>query len=223
MNPGLSRGDLCKFLAFETFAELKPSTILVAEIKQDGTIALLESFGLSAKVITDWNDIPLTIHLPLTESVKSNQVILLKREDSSTRYPGLSNFGGIPDKWESYLICPILPHGLIALTLDSIPKLETYTDLYVRTIAAITLHNVRIHQYGYGRDINQRSITKKRKSNELSDRQQAILRLLEKGLTNPIIADQIGYSESLVRQETMAIYAALNISGRKELLEKKSG
>jgi DNA-binding NarL/FixJ family response regulator len=44
---------------------------------------------------------------------------------------------------------------------------------------------------------------------------------MEKGFTNPAIAAEIGYSESLVRQETMAIYSLLDISGRKELLERK--
>ena len=35
-------------------------------------------------------------------------------------------------------------------------------------------------------------------------------------------AVQIGYSESLVRHETMAIYSILHVSGRKEILEAKN-
>ena len=41
---------------------------------------------------------------------------------------------------------------------------------------------------------------------------------MENGYTNIAIANEIGYSESLVKQETMAIFSILNISGRKELL-----
>jgi DNA-binding NarL/FixJ family response regulator len=55
----------------------------------------------------------------------------------------------------------------------------------------------------------------------LTDRQLMIKKLMEKGYSNPAIAAEIGYSESLVRQETMAIYSTLNISGRKQLLEDK--
>jgi DNA-binding CsgD family transcriptional regulator len=221
MSPGLSNADLCKFLALETFAELKPSSVYVAEITGDGALAPLGSFGLPVKVVSDWGSVSLANHLPMTESVKNNQVILLNREDSSVQYPALANFEGIPEKWETYLVCPILPHGLIAITLDSKPKLEKMFDSFVRTVAAIAMHHLKIcqcgNQRGTGKDI---SVIRK-KSGDLSDRQKTILLLLERGLTNPVIADQIGYSESLVRQETMAIYAHLNISGRKELLERK--
>ena len=41
---------------------------------------------------------------------------------------------------------------------------------------------------------------------------------MENGLTNIAIANEIGYSESLVKQETMVIFSILNVSGRKELL-----
>ena len=50
-------------------------------------------------------------------------------------------------------------------------------------------------------------------------RQMLIKKLIENGYTNIAIANEIGYSESLVKQETMAIYSALNIAGRKELLK----
>jgi DNA-binding NarL/FixJ family response regulator len=46
-----------------------------------------------------------------------------------------------------------------------------------------------------------------------------ILKLILKGLTNIQIGEEIGFSESLVRQESIAIYSALKVSGRKELLE----
>jgi DNA-binding NarL/FixJ family response regulator len=41
---------------------------------------------------------------------------------------------------------------------------------------------------------------------------------MENGYTNIAIANEIGFSDSLVKQETMTIYSLLNISGRKELL-----
>jgi DNA-binding NarL/FixJ family response regulator len=58
---------------------------------------------------------------------------------------------------------------------------------------------------------------------ELTPRQELIKKLVLQGMTNQQIAIEIGFSDSLVRQETMAIYAALNVSGRKELLENSGG
>lgn len=50
----------------------------------------------------------------------------------------------------------------------------------------------------------------------LSERQNVILRLISEGRTNGDIAEILGYSESLIRQETIRIYAFLGCSGRQE-------
>ncbi len=50
----------------------------------------------------------------------------------------------------------------------------------------------------------------------LSDRQLRILALMAKGLTNSQISKRVGFSESTVRQETMAIYRYFGVGGRRE-------
>jgi DNA-binding NarL/FixJ family response regulator len=51
----------------------------------------------------------------------------------------------------------------------------------------------------------------------LSDRQLVIAGLLERGFNNSQIGLEIGYSESLIRQETVAIYRKLQVTGRKAM------
>lgn len=53
-------------------------------------------------------------------------------------------------------------------------------------------------------------------SASLSDRQLRILGLMAKGLTNSQISKRVGFSESTVRQETMAIYRYFGVGGRRE-------
>ena len=221
MRAGVSETDLCKFLVLDTFAHLKISTLYAAEITDDGYIAPIGTFGLPAEVVARWGNIPLSLEAPLTESVKKDKVLLLEREVSFKRYPNLAIYDGLPEKWETYLVCPILPHGLIALTLDSKPKIDNQFESFLKTVGAITMSHFnrskfRSEQGAYGGREN-----RVKKSGVLTERQNTILRLMEKGLSNPTIAEQIGYSESLVRQETMAIYATLKVSGRKELIERK--
>ena len=57
----------------------------------------------------------------------------------------------------------------------------------------------------------------------LTSRQREIAELVKQGLTNEAIADKIGYSPSLVKQETMIVFSKLGISGRKELTQNKVG
>jgi DNA-binding CsgD family transcriptional regulator len=55
------------------------------------------------------------------------------------------------------------------------------------------------------------------KSESLSSREKRIVELIREGKTNPEIATELGYSESLIRQETVSIYRKLGVNGRKEL------
>jgi DNA-binding NarL/FixJ family response regulator len=51
----------------------------------------------------------------------------------------------------------------------------------------------------------------------LSDRQFVIAGFLEQGFNNAQIAAEMGYSESLIRQETVSIYRKLQVTGRKAM------
>ena len=51
---------------------------------------------------------------------------------------------------------------------------------------------------------------------ELTERQQVILRLISEDRTNLTISELLGYSESTIRQETIKIFAKLGCTGRKE-------
>lgn len=53
---------------------------------------------------------------------------------------------------------------------------------------------------------------------KLSERQELILEMIKDGMTNSSIANRMGYSESLIRQESMAIYQKLGVDGRRDLV-----
>ncbi len=60
------------------------------------------------------------------------------------------------------------------------------------------------------------------KDTPLTERQNQIVKLIENGKTNSQIKLVLGFSESLIRQETIEIYQKLGISGRKALIVKDS-
>ena len=55
-------------------------------------------------------------------------------------------------------------------------------------------------------------------SSILTHRQASILDMIKEGRTNNSISSILGYSESLIRQETIIIYRKLGVEGRRELL-----
>jgi DNA-binding NarL/FixJ family response regulator len=57
-------------------------------------------------------------------------------------------------------------------------------------------------------------------SEQLSTRQISILRGMVEGKTNHELANELGFSVSTIRHETMRIYQALAVSDRKEAAKK---
>jgi len=61
-------------------------------------------------------------------------------------------------------------------------------------------------------------IKESRMGAKLSEQQELILEMIKDGMTNSSIANRMGYSESLIRQESMAIYQKLGVDGRRDLV-----
>jgi len=59
------------------------------------------------------------------------------------------------------------------------------------------------------------------KGSPLTERQELITDLIKKSKTNGQIGHMLGYSESLIRQETIIIYQKLGVEGRRELIQSK--
>jgi DNA-binding NarL/FixJ family response regulator len=57
-------------------------------------------------------------------------------------------------------------------------------------------------------------------SDQLTPRQLSILRGMVEGKTNHELANELGFSVSTIRHETMRIYQALSVSDRKEAAKK---
>ncbi len=139
-------------------------------------------------------------------------------EDFLNGYPILNQIENLSLDWEAVMAWPMLPFGVGFAMLDRVPTLDEQFEHYLRlTGAVIALHLLRNES---GPEIPEyQSVTaKKSVPTSLSNRQKVILEMLSKGATNSEIATEIGYSESLVRQETIEIYRILGVSGRKELI-----
>jgi DNA-binding CsgD family transcriptional regulator len=218
ITPGLTIPDVCKFLVLDTFVRLRASAVYAGEITDDGYIAPIGTFGIAKKVIEDWGPVPLSLTAPLSDAVRKNELVLLRREDAFEKYPVLNNYEGFPEKWSSYLVCPVLPCGVIALTLDTVPEIDPELELFLRTAASLGAIHFNRSQLQVEPFVRMTRRNSAKRNAVLTERQEIIKALMEKGMSNSAIAAEIGYSESLVRHETMAIYSTLNITGRKDLI-----
>ncbi len=214
-----SADEIAKHLVLKTFAEYAPKALLIAQITGDGFLDPIAGFGFERLTIASWGRFPLSMHIPITDAVRNDRCIVIEgTEDFLDGYPILRQIENLSLDWEAVMAWPMLPFGVGFAMLDRVPTLDEQFEHYLRlTGAVIALHllrnesNPEIPEY--------QSVTaKKSVPTSLSNRQKVILEMLSKGATNSEIAIEIGYSESLVRQETIEIYRILGVSGRKELI-----
>ena len=102
-------------------------------------------------------------------------------------------------------------HGYSLLFSEDITQIEDYV-LGLRTFEAIL--NLYEASLAEPQTITQ---PKEKLGEKLTERQVTIFEQIKLSKTNMQIALALGYSESLIRQETMTIYKKLGVSGRKEI------
>ena len=113
---------------------------------------------------------------------------------------------------------PLHPDYFAALSItEEIASSSSVEDYYVSLYSVLKLF--LLSRVSRRKGITRSDSAKREKLDlaPLSERQELILKLMKEGEINKTIATRMGYSESLIRQETIAIYRKLEIGGRKGL------
>lgn len=212
--------ELVKFLVLKTFAELSPTALYVAELSDDGYLAPIAGFGFDKLTIAQWGRFPLSMHLPITECVRKDECIIVRSvDDFFTFYPITREIENIKTDWEAVMAFPILPYGVGFMILDKQPDESDELVYFAGAVGAmIALHLLKVPVYE-GTKLKKEKKALSNQKLDLSERQKVVHQLMLKGFTNAQIATELGYSESLIRQETMHIFRVLGVSGRKEIIE----
>jgi DNA-binding NarL/FixJ family response regulator len=111
-------------------------------------------------------------------------------------------------------------HGYLVLRFSQpVADTESVEEVARNYAVALGLYLSLAHEPGSGlaRNIIERNDTG---SDHLSPRQISILRGMVEGKTNHELANELGFSVSTIRHETMRIYQALSVSDRKEAAKK---
>jgi DNA-binding CsgD family transcriptional regulator len=214
--------EVCRFLVLDTFAKFKASAIIFVEISIDGHVRAESSFGIPEENLRRFGTVPIGTEIPGFGGFRSNHFSHLSVKESKVAFPMLHEGEGVPKNVASFVVCPVLPYGGLAVALDSSPDLDNEFEMFFRAVGALAFLHSKNLQSGRSTNLVKKQRSSANEKAELTGRQTLIKNLMENGHTNHAIAKELGYSESLIRQETMNIYSILKIDGRQELL-KKSG
>lgn len=194
----------------------------------DGALTILGSYGMPDESLDSYATLSLWDSSPMSDAVISGEpVILLTTAEVDEEYPDFGDdalaIAAPMAVWP--LALPHDSHGTLHLALPSSSaaqalladgaEVAVLLSLYLSLANQPAPRASRIELRPDESDtVDRTTPSGTRSTEELTERQSAILARMATGQTNAQIARDIGFSESTVRQETMAIYRYLGATGR---------
>ena len=206
--------QIAMFLALRTLSSFKTIHLYMGSLDQNGTINKLASFGVTDEDSEFFNSFSLNYKIPFCESTKCDKTIFLNSDANFIgQYPDMTRLTNITKDWSTTVSWSMPRYGgCAAFFTEQIPCKKETKDFFNNLGAILSLYltfqkTSTVNSGENGPD-----------ETTLTKRQKVILELIEKGMTNSEIAERIGYSTSLVRQETVQIYSVLQVTGRGQII-----
>ena len=212
-----SLDDLIHFVAARTLQPWSAERAFIARVDRDGVFREIAYFGFQFENSAGWAEVNIMDRVPMAVAARSGSIVVANEEHITEVYKDLvdrrsSRVG------RSIIDVPILkggvPVGVMGIVfVGEIPADESFLP-FLRSLASCIVFSM---------DDTRRKLPIKRPLGlhvELTERQKKILEMMVEGLTNSVMAQRLGFSESLIRQETVKIYRNLNVSNRHEASEK---
>ncbi len=199
---------LCNFLSLKHCPSGEVSRVYFGKKLEDDKLRVEAAHGFEPENCYVGKVFPLEIGRPSGRAILENKIIMeVNKPEYYIKYPAIKN-APIPYPWSSQVTIPIndqffMQCGRYAPISEGdeifYQNLQSLMQIYFNKIGKVSLEVGDL----FGKD--------------LTARQEKILELMRLGSTNEEIAQKIGYSPSLVKQETMLIFSKLGVSGRKDL------
>jgi DNA-binding CsgD family transcriptional regulator len=200
----------------QTFREEEFLRCYIGELIESGIICPIGGFGWPQDVFDTFPQYPINSNLPISNAIKNNQIIDFHYgEEFAIEYPDL--VWAEPEGWASGVAIPVFPNGGIAFISSQPLELTHEKEIVFTAISSL----LGLYASRMSSELVPIAVKVKEKIHleqvPLTDRQLVIAGLLERGFSNSQIGLEIGYSESLVRQETISIYKKLKVTGREAM------
>jgi DNA-binding CsgD family transcriptional regulator len=211
--------------------------VLLGECQVDGSLHHLGAFGLAPSSTLPLTSVSLWDSSPLSDAIRTGRPVLCPQPgEAALRYPQVPVLRELADPTGAWpLVLPSQLVGGIQLFFHApiefpdihhdVNELSAVLALYLSLIRtnngtavpiagnSTPIGNPRTEHADLPRDAHPVPAA-------LTDRQRTVLEQIARGRTNIQIAHNLGFSESTIRQETIAIYRALRVHGRQEAVRQ---
>lgn len=186
------------------------------KVEPDGVILCENLHGFSKHELMTKTTMHISEDRPIAIAARAQKMIWCHVETAKEEFKDFFYFDELTP-WQCMKSFPIGFSRVYSFSFPSkiseIPGVDTYFEA-IQSLLRVYESSLEIRLLSSGKALLEQS-----EMQPLTLRQEKILDLLRVGKTNKSIAQIIGYSESLVRHETMIIYKKLRVEGRHELRE----
>lgn len=207
-----------QFVGMNACSSGRVARIYLARLHSDSSLTHISSFGFSEAFIAEHQKFKMAELTDLMKSVHSKEVII-KSDNSKVRV--LESDSKQHERkvvWRSSVYIPLLPNFAASLATQIHISNNEENRVYFGALRSVL--NLYLQNWDALENSNSPRTQKVKTASvgqKLTERQEIILLMIKEGLTNISIAERMGYSESLIRQETIIIYQKLGIDGRREI------
>jgi len=226
--------EVLQMLCLKTMTSFKTDALVYTELDNSGVVTPRSAFGIDiSNGSIESLKFSISEQTPFTDAIRENKIVWVNTLPQWPKQYNAMSALKLPKTIKTVIASPVeargLPVGSLAVFSRDKLQYEESIAQFIEAIAMILagalLNKKSIIDYPVSLEFlnnapQERSeefhSTLREYQEPLTERQNLILKLISEGRTNAAIADVLGYSESLIRQETIRIYAKLGCSGRNE-------
>lgn len=206
------RAHVMTYLSRELGSSGEAIAVAFLQLSRDGSLHVVSHEGFAHFDPGKISHLAIDSDRAASETLRGGRLRIFTHDQLRTQRSELPS--DLREMWSSSVAIPIGLQSLYFLNfredVTSIPEFESFIQLIA---SLLTSFELQLREKSDGK----KDLWYDEKERLLSSREERVLALIREGKTNAQIAFELGYSESLIRQETVSIYRKLGVNGRKDL------
>jgi DNA-binding CsgD family transcriptional regulator len=187
--------------------------VTISTLGNNGKVVCNTAVGFLRNDLITGSEIDIKDDRPGSEAMRKLGILILKHSDLAGRFSAFASKNFMAD-FETAIVMNVTPRMMYGFALQADADNYAGFSEYLDCVRSILNFYENLQNGEFQGQLREQLM----KPKNLTNRQEVILRLIKAQKTNAAIANELGYSESLIRQETIIIYRKLGVSGRKELV-----
>jgi DNA-binding CsgD family transcriptional regulator len=212
----VSADDICQILAMKLVPHSPISMVGIFQVDSHGTYSLTASYGVSDASLPAWDKVSMDSVGPIVDALRRTVVVsVTSPADLLERYPQ-----ALTSQYREFgapmIIVPMsklgntaAAIGLAGSLVDMTPEYSAFFEVIAGLVALKLRSQEDVVECGSGPP--KRNL----RGGVLTYRQELIQALMALGKTNQEIAEELGYSESTIKQDAIVLFSKLGVSSRK--------